>query len=149
MNNVVIENARIFIRNFSGEADKFNKEGSRYFCVILPTETATAMSEQGWNVRWLDGRDDDIRTPYIQVAVGFKFYPPKIVLISSSGRTSITEDTVSMLDWAELEKVDIIIRPREYSVSGRSGIKAYLKTMYATLVEDELDIKYAKSDVPF
>ena len=32
-------------------------------------------------------------------------------MISSNNKTLMTEDMVEMLDWAELEQVDLIIRP--------------------------------------
>jgi hypothetical protein len=67
-------------------------------------------------------------------------------MISSRGRNNLDEDTAELMDFAELEMVDLIIRPYDWVVNGNTGRKAYLKTMYATIREDALDLKYA--DVP-
>jgi hypothetical protein len=73
-------------------------------------------------------------------------YPPKITLITGTGRQFLDEDTVNILDWAEFEAVDLIVRPYNWELNGKKGVKAYLKTMYVTIVEDELAKKYR--DVP-
>ena len=52
------------------------------------------------------------------------------------------ENEIDILDWIDIEKVDLIIRPYSWSVNNSSGIKAYVKTMYITIYEDELMIKY-------
>ena len=82
----------------------------------------------------------------MQVAVSYKNRPPKVVLISSKGQTLLDEDKINMLDWAEIENVDLTINPSRWDVNGRKGIKAYLRSIYVTIVEDELDQKY--SNVP-
>ena len=78
--------------------------------------------------------------------VSFKNYPPKIIIISRRGQTPLSEDEINMLDWAEIETVDVSINPSSWEVNGAHGIKAYLKSIYVTIVEDELDEKYY--DVP-
>lgn len=145
--NIVIEHARIGFRNFSGEEGKFNPKGRRNFCVFLETELGQMLQEDGWNIRWLQPRDeDDDEQAYLQVAVSYENIPPKIVLVTRNKKTVLTEDLVSMLDWAEIENVDIIIRPYNWEVNGKTGVKAYVKSLYITIVEDEFSEKY--EDIP-
>lgn len=143
--NLIIEDAHIMFRNFAGKEQKFNAAGNRNFCVALNAEDAELLKAQGWNVRFLKPRDpEDDPLPYLQVAVEYgKGRPPKIVQITSAGQTVLDQDTVSALDWAELENVDLNISPYHYEVNGRKGIKAYLQSAYITLLEDELERKYA------
>lgn len=82
----------------------------------------------------------------MKVTVKFGNRPPKVVLVSSRGKTMLDEDSINSLDWADLETVDLIITPYNWSVRGNSGIAAYLKSLYAVIVEDELEKKYF--DVP-
>ena len=151
--NLSVENARIIFRNFAGKEGKFNPAGKRSFCLLLNEDTAELLADQGWNVKTLAPRDPDYDPqPYIQVAVQFGNYPPNIYLISGRTKTKLDEDTVSILDYAEIENVDLIINPSRWEVSGKSGIKAYLKTLYVTIVENEFEKKYRdmdEDDLPF
>ena len=145
--NIIIENARIGFRNFSGEEGKFNPKGKKNFCVFLDYDLGLTLEEDGWNVRWLDPKDEeDTPTPYMQVAVSYNNIPPAILLISGKNKTRLDDETVSMLDWAEIENVDLIIRPYNWSVNGKSGVKAYVKSMYVTIIQDVFADKY--NDIP-
>jgi hypothetical protein len=147
---VTIENAKLIFRNFAGKESQFNREGDRNFSVILPEDIAQALKEDGWNVKYLKTREEiSDETPYIPVSIGFDNYPARVTMITSRGRTSLGPDLIEILDWADIRTVDLIIRPYNYTVRGTSGIKAYLKNMYITIEEDELDMKYAEPlDLP-
>jgi saccharopine dehydrogenase-like NADP-dependent oxidoreductase len=76
----------------------------------------------------------------------FENYPPSVWLISGKKKTKLDEDSVAVLDYAEIQNVDLIINPSKWEVSGKSGIKAYLKTAYITIVENEFEKKYRDLD---
>lgn len=142
-----IDNAKIAFRNFAGAEGKFNPAGNRNFCVFLPEDVAKSMEAEGWNIRWLNSYPDEPAQGIISVKLNFGNYPPNVILISDGKMTRLDENTVDTLDFAELEKVDLILRGYEWNVSGKHGIKAYLKTGYFILVVDELAKKYAEMDV--
>lgn len=144
-NTVVMENVRIIFRNFAGREGMYNREGDRNFCVLLDNETAEQMERDGWNVKVLAARDEgEEDQPYLQVSVNFKGRPPRVVMITSRGRTTLHEDEVELLDWADIRMVDMIIRPYEWAVNGKTGIKAYLQSIFVTIEEDELELKYSE-----
>ena len=129
---VIIRNARIFKSNFSGkEIPPYNPEGRRNFCVFIDDlDVAEKMEEDGWNIRWLQPRNEgDEKKAFISIAVNFSFRPPRIILITNKGETKLDEETVGMLDWAEKEQVDLAINPRYWDDNGRQRIKAFLRTL--------------------
>lgn len=141
--NISIENARILFRNFAGKESKFNAKGKRNFCLLLDNDVAEELKDVGWNVKYLNPRDpEDPPQAYIQVAVAFDNFPPNIWMITGNKKTKLDEDTVSALDYAEIENIDIIVRPYTWEVNGKGGIKAYVKNMYVTIVENEFEKKY-------
>jgi hypothetical protein len=149
-NSVVMEGVRLIFRNFTGKGNLYNQEGARNFGVILPDDVAEAMDRDGWNVKRLEARDEDEgdeSTPWLQVKINYaRGRPPKIVVVTDRGKTTLTEDTVEMLDWADITNVDLIVRPYFYDVGGRQGIAAYVQSMYVTIEEDALERKYAELD---
>jgi hypothetical protein len=144
VNTFLIEGARIIFRNFSGKEGMYNREGDRNFAVLLDDVTAEEMAKDGWNVKWLKSRDEgEPEQAYLTVAVNFKGRPPRVVMITSRGRNQLSEDMVDVLDWADIRSCDMILRPYEWTVNGKSGVKAYLQSLYATIEEDALELKYA------
>lgn len=152
-NNIVIENARLIFKNFSGEESRFNRGGNRNFCVILDPAVAEDLVQDGWNIKYLRPREEDEEpTPYIQVTVAFGNIPPKVTMIAGKTKTPLDEDSIGTLDYAEIANVDLIIRPYNWEVNGKTGVKAYLKTMYVTIEQDIFAGKYDcldDEDIPF
>ena len=143
---IKIENAKIGFKNFEGAEGKFNPAGNRNFCVWLDTDTANQMEADGWNIKWLKSLPDEEPQAILQVKLNFGNYPPNIVMVSDEKMTRLNEGNVNVLDFAELDQVDLILRGYQWGpIQGKSGIKAYLKTGYFVLVVDELAKKYSQS----
>lgn len=142
--NLRLENVRMIFRNFSGKESKFNRAGDRNFCVVIDRgEQAQALLDAGWNVHIRPPRDEDEEPlRYIPVAVRFGNIPPRIFLVTRRNKVALNEETVGTLDHAEIRSVDLTLRPYHWDVNGRTGIKAYLRTMYVTVEEDEFADKY-------
>lgn len=150
---ITVENARILFRNFSGKEGQYNAEGDRNFCLLLDPPLADALTRDGWNIKQLRAREEgDEPQPYIQVSIKYRgrngnaVRPPNIVMVTSKGRTALSEEECELLDWVDIANVDLIVRSFQWSVNGKTGIKAYLKSIYVTIQEDELERKY--SDIP-
>lgn len=162
--SLVIEDATMIFKNFTGREGKFNREGDRSFSVLLPPDVAKRLEAQDWNIKYLQVREEgDVPQAHVHVAVAFdKGRPPKITMVTFNGckheteeecrkwhrKTPIEEDMCSILDMIDIKTVDLILNPYTWTIPGvrgeppRSGVKAYLKTMYVVLHEDYLDLKY-------
>ncbi len=139
----MVEDARLIFRNFTGKEGPYNREGDRNFVVILTDDVAEQMLKDGWNVRFLEPQEEgDEQTPYVQVSVNFNNRPPRVVMITSNSRTNLDEASVEVLDWADIRLADLIARGYEWNVNGKTGVKAYLQSLFVTIEEDALERKY-------
>lgn len=148
---ISIENARIGFKNFAGAEGQYNRAGDRNFVVFLDREFAEKLEADGWNIKWPKpneklSEDQELeRQPYLPVDASFGAIPPKIVMIPDhpdAVPTKLDESEVEMLDWANIIKTDLIIRPYNWEVNGNTGVKAYVKSLYATIETDEFQEKY-------
>lgn len=151
MNKLVIDNARLIFKNFSGKGDNYNREGDRNFAVIIDDPNAAEdLADAGWNVRPLISKDpDEEPTHYIKVKVSFKVRAPKVRLLSNHKQVFLNENTISSLDFAKIEECGVVISPYMWEVNGKHGISAYLDSMYAKIEDDPFADKYADyADAP-
>lgn len=144
----ILEDVRLLFRNFAGEAGPYNNAGNRNFNILLSPEKAEELQSKGYNVRATRTREGDDGEvlggePIIEVKVNFGGKPPTIVMITPKARTQLTEDTVGLLDAADIEYVDVMINPYHYNVNGKTGIKAYLESIYVTVQPNYLRDKYS------
>ena len=153
MDDLIIENARLIFKNFAGNQDRYNPEGSRNFCVVIDDpELADQLHADGWNIKWTKPRDkDDEPMAYLPVKVQYGQFPPTVYLISGHKKTLLDEDSVNTLDYADIKNADLIINPYQWTMNGAVGVKAYLKTAYITIEEDRFAHKYdfSEDEVPF
>lgn len=146
--NIAIENVKIIWRNFSGETSRYNKDGKRTFNIVL-TDPADVelLRRDGWKIKELQRDEDEEEAWTMQVSVNYGRITPMVHMINSQGKKRLlNEDTIDLLDGVEIANVDLIIRPYEWDVNGETGTKAYVKSMYVTIEEDQFASKYADED---
>lgn len=147
---VVMEGVRLIFRNFAGKESEYNREGDRNFGVIIDQVTANQLLEDGWNVKYLrpqEGDEEGEETPWLPVTVNFKKgRPPLIKQITSKKHTVLGEHEAEILDWVDIIEADMIIRPYAWEVNGKTGIKAYLQSLYVKIEENPLEAKWDELD---
>lgn len=143
---LMIEDAMILYRNFSGAQTDFNAPGKRNFNVIIDdAATAQKMLDDGWNVKMRAPRDpqEDV-LHHVKVNVNFSSArPPRIFMHTGSNVVELTEQTVGQLDQADIIGCDMLISPYAWERNGGKGISAYLDTMHVVIKEDPFAHKYA------
>lgn len=137
-----IENAQIIFRNFSGTArPPYQALGDRNFTVVLDPEDAKRLKKDGWNVN-LKNPGEENEFYALKVSLRFDIKPPTIFQFTQRGKTILPEDLCGLLDNVEFKEVDLIISPSRWKVGPNTGIKAYLKIGYFTIVENRFTAKY-------
>lgn len=123
-------------RNFSGEKTEINKLGARKFNIFLPRDLALELMDIGWNVKehapYREG-DDPSYTLEIEASYDTKdgkFPKPLVKMIAYDGaETLLNEETIGMLDRADIADATVEFRPNNWEVNGRWGCKAYLQEL--------------------
>lgn len=150
---ITVRDAKMAKRNFEGRATKFKEAGpdARGFLLILTKEMYDEFLAGGLNVKEMPARpeyDEDEPLRYLPVAIGYKIKPPRVVLVTSKGKVNLGEDAVAVVDWVDIDKVDLIFNVAHWKGTGdKGGIKCWLKTIFITINEDELEAEYGINDV--
>lgn len=139
-----VDDAIFNFRNFSGQNSRFaSADVRRNFGVVLGHDLAAQLAADGWAVKYPDPRvDGEERDPYLVVHLGYKIRAPRVVMITSTGRVELGENQVEVLDWCDIAEARFICNLRAWEREGKSGNKAWLKTLVVTVEEDELEIEY-------
>lgn len=144
--NIEILDARLVFRNFSGREDKFNVAGKRNVSVVLSPEQAADLKARGVNVRTREPRneeEDEFHTVKLNIPFHSKGRPPRVVMVSETQQTDMTEDTIHILDNIDIISADVQFRLWEYDPGKFSAqlVKTYIK-----IREDRMDQRY--SNIP-
>lgn len=154
---IILRDAKVIYKNFSGAEQTYNTKGNRNFCPELPEALALQMKEAGWNVKHTNPQDPDEPVRYyVQVAVQYRDrydqpviakFRPVVKRIDSHGDvTSLSEETIYELDDDDILSVNLKIRGREHSPG---KIKAFAKIIYAKVDEaDPFASEYREADFP-
>ena len=147
---LMIDNARIIYRNFSGIGSKFNREGDKNFSVVIDDQKiADSLIQDGWNLKIKPPRDeDDIPFMYLPVKLKFNDRGPNVYLESGKNRIKLDEESISCLDNVDIVNVDLDIRPYDWEVNGKTGRTAYLQSMCVTQEVDRFAKQYAEEEYP-
>lgn len=150
---VQIDDARIINRNFRGEASKYNREGDRNFCVVIPDqEIADALMTDknqygiGWNVKIKAPREEgDEPLMFLSVKVKFNNRGPYVHLVTGGKRVTLDEESVSILDKIYISHVDMDIRPYDDEFGGKPFRSAYLQSI---CVYQDVRDRFAEEEYP-
>lgn len=146
-NKLELREVRIIWANFQGLRTEYNALGNRNFNILIEDEQlAQSIAEEGWNIKTRDGFEDG-DPPFWTLAVKVNFdsaYPPRIYKINEDGtkKTLLDSKTVMILDLLKIKYADVLLSPFAWQSQGRSGISAYLDTMYVVVEENPLDLKW-------
>lgn len=139
---LIAEDAEIIsnFSNFRGLPSRYNAEGNRNFCLVIPEDMVDGMLHDGWNVKATRPKNEEYQPQhYIQVNISWAKFPPSVRFITSRGETEIDESVIGQLDTAEIERMDMAIslsyRTKD---DGSTGIKGYVRTMDVVLYEDPI-----------
>ena len=120
--------------------------------------------DDGWNVKTLRKREGEEDTPdrhYLECVIAFprdedERRGPKVYVVNSGDRDDngrlranlLSEESIGVLDYAKILRVDIDINPYNWEVKGEKGVTAYVDKLYVVIEKSPYDDKYASEEYP-
>lgn len=148
--SLLLDDAKMIFRNLSGAArPPYNVEGDRNFSVVINPDLAQKLLDEGWRVKKLKDRvgEDGETIPgdyHLKVKLNYSHgRPPRVVLISSTGRTELGANEVALIDALDIDNARLFVNGWWSDMAG-GGYSAFLKTALITMKEDPLEQEYAK-----
>lgn len=147
--DINITEGQIAYSNFSGAPTQYKPEGGeRSVTFVIPDNIAEDLANEGWKIRLQEFDDGTSRylldTTFLFRTRNGQPRDPKIFIVRDKKLIHVTEETVDSLDHADIVSVDAVISPSYWEWAGKSGIKAYINSMYITIKENPIDAKYRK-----
>lgn len=144
--NLVIEDARLIFKNFTGREERsrtdgrvVNMEGTKKFGVIVPEDIVDQLVEDGWNVKILAPREEgDEPAHYLSVNISDRFFTPKITMYTKRNSVDLNMETCGQIDYADIISADVVLEP-----ASQPGRNPYLRDLRVVIQESRLDEKYA------
>ena len=139
---VNIEGADICRRNFRGEKGPMN-DGHREFCIAIDdADFAMSLLEDGWK---LSGGDDGVYYMWVWVDYSKPWFAPDVMFVKNGVVTRVGEDFIHELDGADISNFDVTLSLSEWDANDGHHSRVYLKTLYATFVDDPFAYKYQQA----
>lgn len=139
-----VDHAEILFRNFAGAEGRYNAKGKRNFNLKLDNDSAKMLEEDGFNVRYLQPREEgDEPLPILKVNVNMESNrPPLVEYKNDHGIKKLDENTIIKLDDADFKELHIEFSPyhREDTTT------AWANKIQAVVEEDEFESRFY--DVP-
>ena len=161
MTRIVIEDAKLLFRNFSGNPDRFSR-GEKVrpnTNVTLSPQIAEKLRELGANVREpkadpeREGMDLDA---FVKVQFNYSGRSePRVTMLmgdpeetpaSRMPRQVLDKSTVGILDTAEIVSADLVVNT--YQAPGSDRTTLYADSMYVFVRPSPLDLKYGMFTAP-
>lgn len=135
---VTIEGAEIIYHRWAGTVNEWNKEGKKSVSVYIPDDLLQPMIRDGWHINYTNAEEGEEPRAFINCKINFAQFPPRIIMVTSSGMQQLTDKSIGILDDADIANLDISLVGNPWE----RGISCYVTKAYVTINEDELDKKY-------
>lgn len=144
-------------RNFSGGPTRFDPRNTkRFFEIFLSDEEAQILSSLGWNVKWLEPRNEsEPRQAHLKIFINYEVprkFQPRVWMVRLGYSPVLLEaEDIGQLDTDDIVRAKLQIRPYDWELpTGVKGRKAMLKQMYVTIEQDDFGAEFYQNDeMPF